>query len=158
MGAALIYSNTCDFACCDFQSVSNCQLYFEYFSLEKKNAQMIMSVSSMFVQNRKCQRLVYSHFPILTMTEINYCIRCFFFFFPSVCCQMEPIKDKGKFGIMKGPLSVFIVGLGRMFKCTALFPITLQRQVQTFLAIKIKPCTVESKSLCVWYYCIWQCN
>lgn len=36
MGAALIYSNTCDFACCDFQSVSNCQLYFEYFSLEKK--------------------------------------------------------------------------------------------------------------------------
>lgn len=47
---------------------------------------MIISVSSMFVQNRTFQRLVYSHFPKI---EINYCITFFF-----LCRQTEPIKKK----------------------------------------------------------------
>lgn len=51
----------------------------------------------MFVQSRRCQRLVYSHVPILTMIKISYCIRCCFFF-PSV---MEPIM-KTIFGFIKG--------------------------------------------------------
>lgn len=35
MGAAFLYSNMCDFASCEFQSVSNCQMYFPKFQFKK---------------------------------------------------------------------------------------------------------------------------